>query len=440
MDRPEGVRAQVGHIAAIEGLRGVAVLLVILFHFAVVLDPRFADPWLAAIDASLFTRVIVRNGMLGVDLFFLITGFLLVLPWVRQAREGGPSPSVRGFYGRRVQRILPAYYVQLLVLLLVFVPLLRGLEFWRYNPVYMLENLSAHILLVHYFSPATSASVSVNGALWSLALEAQYYLLLPLLAPVFARAPRRTAAVLIGCAIAWRWAALHQMDGWVAAIRAVEPRWQISEATARHLLGTQLPAYLGHFAAGMLAAHAWWSWREHAPSPRARAAWAAAALACAATLWALHSPGGWLLGEWTWIVATACLALLFPAAACGRVPALGRALAGWPLAFAGRVSYSAYLYHLPVLLLWNAFGPAASGVWLVLPLYVGAVFAIAWLSYRYVEAPLGAARARVPTETAAAMASTCSAATPQSTSAKRPASMSSPKAIGAMARPVSMPE
>jgi peptidoglycan/LPS O-acetylase OafA/YrhL len=439
MDRPEGVRAQVGHIAAIEGLRGAAVLLVIVFHFAVVLDPRFADPWLAAIDASMFTRVIARNGMIGVDLFFLITGFLLVLPWVRQAREGGPSPSVRGFYGRRVQRILPAYYVQLLFLFFVFVPLLRGLEFWRYNPTYMLENLSAHILLVHYFSPATSASVSVNGALWSLALEAQYYLVLPLLAPVFARAPLRTAAALIACAVAWRWAALHQMDAWVAAIRSVEPRWQITEATARHLLGTQLPAYLGHFAAGMLAAHAWLSWREREPSRRARATWAAAAMACAAMLWALHSPGGWLLGEWTWILATACLAVLFLAAAGGRLPALGRALAARPLTFAGRVSYSAYLYHLPVLLLWNAYGPQASGSWLVLPLYLGAVFAISWLSYRYVEAP-AEARARRETATAAAMASTCSAATPQSTSAKRPASMSSPNAIGAIARPVSMPE
>ena len=65
----EGVRSQVGFIAPIEGLRGIAVLLVVLFHYAMAVDPRFADPWLAAIDGSILTRVIVRNGMLGVDLF-----------------------------------------------------------------------------------------------------------------------------------------------------------------------------------------------------------------------------------------------------------------------------------------------------------------------------------------------------------------------------------
>ena len=434
MGRDEGVRAQVGHIAAVEGLRGVALILVMLFHYAVVVDARFADPWLAAIDASLFTRVVVRNGMLGVDLFFLISGFLLVLPWLRHALEGGAAPSAADFYRRRAQRILPAYYVQLLVLFFVLVPLVRGLEFWRLNPVNMLQNLSAHVFLVHYFSPATSASVSVNGALWTLALEAQFYLLLPLLAPVFARAPLRTAAVLVTCAVAWRWAALFHMQGLVAAINALDPRWA-SEEGARRLLYTQLPGYLGHFAAGMLAARAWWTSRDRPAGAQASAAWLLVALAAAAALWLLHSPGGWILGDPTWLLALACLGVLFLAAVSGRIPAVDRALASRPLAFAGRVSYSAYLYHLPVLLLWNVYAPPISQSWLVLPGYLAAVLAIAWISYRYVEA-----RERAPTRSAAKIASTWSAATPQSTCEKRPASISSPKTIGAIASPVSIPE
>ena len=52
-----------------------------------------------------------------------------------------PAPCARDFYARRAQRILPAYYVHLLVLFFLLVPLLRGLEFWRYNPTYMAENL-----------------------------------------------------------------------------------------------------------------------------------------------------------------------------------------------------------------------------------------------------------------------------------------------------------
>jgi peptidoglycan/LPS O-acetylase OafA/YrhL len=429
------VREQVGFIAPLEGMRGVAVLLVILFHYAVVLDPRFADPWLAAIDASTLARVVIRNGMLGVDLFFLITGFLLVLPWLRQAADGGPAPSTVDFYRRRANRILPAYYVHLLVLFFVLVPLLRGLEFWRYNPAYMFQNLSAHIFLVHYFTPATSASVSVNGALWSLALEAQFYLLLPLLAPVFARAPWRTAAAMLTCAIAWRWMAAYRMDGVVEAIRSVEPHWNLSDATARHLLYTQLPGYLGHFAAGMLAGRAWLRWRTQAASPGAGALWLAFAAAALAILWLLHAPGGWILGELTWVLALLSLAAAFTALVARGIAAARPLLANRPLAFAGKVSYSAYLYHLPMLLLWNLYAPAVTGSWLALPLYLGAVLAVAWISYRYVEA-----RERDPTASAAPIASTCSAATPQSTAVNRPASINSPNAIGAIASPVSIPE
>jgi peptidoglycan/LPS O-acetylase OafA/YrhL len=381
----EGVRAEVGFIAPVEGLRGVAVLLVMLFHYAVVLDARFADPWLARIDAWLPAKVVVRNGMIGVDLFFLITGFLLVLPWLRNADQGTPPPSAREFYRRRARRILPAYYVQLLVLFFVLVPLLRGLEFWRYNPTYMFQNLSAHVFLVHYFTPVTSASLSVNGALWSLALEAQFYLLLPLLAPVFARSPWRTAALLLACAFAWRWLALNRLDALVGWMRAIDPSWNLSEATVRHLLYTQLPGYLGHFAAGMLAGRAWLGWRGRAPSARASAAWLALAALAGALLWTLHAPGGWFLGDATWALALAALATVFVALVARGVPAAGPLLANRPLAFVGRVSYSAYLYHLPVLLLWNAYAPAVTGWWLALPLYLAAVLSIACLSYRYVE-------------------------------------------------------
>ena len=429
MDR--GVRAEVGFIAPVEGLRGVAVLLVVVFHWFVALDPRFSDPWIAAADAWLPVKVVARNGMIGVDLFFIITGFLLVLPWLRNARAGEAPPSARDFYRRRIRRILPAYYVQLMILFFVALPLLRGLEFWRYNTTHVLENLSAHILLVHYFTPTTSASLSINGALWSLALEAQFYVLLPLLAPLFVRAPWRTACALIAAAVGWRWMAAHELDSIVAAMRAIEPRWNVTDGGARHLLATQLPGYLGHFAAGMLAARAWLA-HDRAPARTPDVT----ALLALALLWALHAPLGWVLGEWTWMLALAALATFFAAAIVRPGPILARLLASRPLTFAGRVSYSAYLYHLPVLLLVNAYAPQSSGVGLF-PAYLAAVTAIAWLSWRRVEQ---AYLEREPTSSAAPMASTCNAATPQSTWPNLPASISSPKAIGAMASPVSMPE
>ena len=91
-----------------------------------------------------------------------------------------------------------------------------------------------------------------------------------------------------------------------------------------------------------------------------------------------------------WLASAAALGL----AVLGLVMsplASGTILLGNPvLQFVGRVSYSAYLYHYPLLLLWNKYGPAAG--WLTLALYLAVLFAIAWLSYRFVERPFMTAR------------------------------------------------
>ena len=90
----DGIRARFGHIGPVEGLRGVAVLWVVAFHYVVVREGTFAaDPWIALARAASGSNVMVHHGYLGVDLFFLITGFLLVLPWLRAAEGGTPAPA-----------------------------------------------------------------------------------------------------------------------------------------------------------------------------------------------------------------------------------------------------------------------------------------------------------------------------------------------------------
>src|SRR5258708_37566403 len=89
----QSVRVEVGNIAAIEGLRGVAVLWVILFHYLLVRDPAANDPWNAWIDGIDALRYVIGIGYLGVDLFFLITGFLLVLPRSEEHTSELQSPD-----------------------------------------------------------------------------------------------------------------------------------------------------------------------------------------------------------------------------------------------------------------------------------------------------------------------------------------------------------
>src|SRR5438105_1562413 len=244
----ESVRSEIGHVDAIEALRAVALLWVVLFHYLLVRAPGAADPWNAWVASIAPLDSLLRNGYLGVDLFFLITGFLLILPWVRHAMQGRAAPRARDFYVRRIRRIVPAYYVQLVVLFLVMLPLVHGIAFARANAGFVGLNAAAHALFLHYTTPITSGSLELNGALWTLTLEAEYYLLLPLLAPVFVRAPVVTATILVALAGLWRWLTATDLAPLVSLEMALGERWSLPEATIRHLLLTQLPGYLGHFA------------------------------------------------------------------------------------------------------------------------------------------------------------------------------------------------
>ena len=393
MAAAEGVRAELGHIATVEGLRGVAVLWVILFHFCVVRSTGSRDPWIAFVDAMRPLAVVIRNGYLGVDLFFLITGFLLALPWLRNAARGLPAPSAMSVYERRVRRIVPAYYVQLAFLFFVCLPLLRGYEYWRQDLWFLLFNLGAHLTFLHYTSPLTSASLSINGPLWTLALEAQYYLILPFIAPLFARAPWRAALALVAVATLWRWLSLRDLEPLVRMQMALGSWWSIPEATIRAFIASQLPGYLAHFALGILAGRAWLVWRDAPPGAMRSSIAIAAAVAGLGTLYWLYSGGGAVVGELSWLASACAMAVSMTALVSTRIP-LGRALfANAPLAFVGRVSYSGYLYHLPLLMLANRFFPAAEG-WAVFPAYFATVLFVSWLSWRFVERPFMTASTR----------------------------------------------
>lgn len=328
------VRAEAGEIAPIDGLRGVSVIWILLFHFTVL---RAADPCAAALRETPIVGAVIARGPLAVDLFFLISGFLLTLPWLVRARDGRPAPETRAFYVRRIRRIVPAYYLHLALLFALVMPLLFGAKYWRHDLYVYGANAIAHAAFVHNLSPLTSASLGVNGALWTLAVEAQFYALLPLLAPLFARAPWRTLAAAALVSAAWVWNANHGFDALIRWHRDIGARWDWREDSIRRFLGMQLPAFAFTFACGAALARAWLAHRPQTPA------------------------------------------------------ALGMALGRGPLAFMGRISYSAYLWHLPLLLLLQARVGVPGAAFF--PLYVACVCAVGWISWRFVERPFMTASA-----------------------------------------------
>ena len=375
----DGVRAEVGDIPVLDGLRGLAVIWVALFHFVVL---RAGDTWVDALHGMPALDALVRSGYLGVDLFFLLSGFLLALPWIAHANAGLPPPSTAAFYVRRARRILPAYYVQLALAFLVALPLLLGVGYWRKDLYVYLWNGVAHALFLQGTSPLTSGSMGVNGALWTLPIEVQFYLLLPFAMPLFIRAPRRTLAAAIAASLAWQWAAAHDLGPLVALELRLGAHWRWTEATVREMLAAQLPAFLGHFALGIFLGRAWLAQR----GARARMGAPLAAMAGAALLAASIAGLVPLPLEHVRLVPSLALALLFHAAVASTGKTATRILGGGPLALAGRISYSAYLCHLPILAVWNT-RPSIFPGWLSLPGYAMTVFTVSWISWRWIEQP-----------------------------------------------------
>jgi peptidoglycan/LPS O-acetylase OafA/YrhL len=156
-------------IQALDGLRALAALSVLFYHaFSSVTD-----------------RVVIFGqdvsfawyyGQTGVHLFFVLSGFLLFLPYARAMLQARPLPSARLFYRRRALRILPAYWVCLAGLILTQLPL----RWAQYTSLTGLENIAAHVVLFHDDFDAFNRTI--EDPFWTLAVEWQFYLVLPLLA------------------------------------------------------------------------------------------------------------------------------------------------------------------------------------------------------------------------------------------------------------------
>ena len=174
-----------GHMPTLDGLRGIAILAVLVSHF-VHLAPTAGD-----LPAQILGRT-ARLGWAGVDLFFVLSGFLITGILIEARRDDG---FFRTFYMRRTVRIFPLYYVFLLGAFVVAprtpVGALAPAEAWPWFVSY-----GTNILVSWRGSFAVAGDM---GHLWSLAVEEQFYLLWPLV--VYALSPRALERAAIGLVV-----------------------------------------------------------------------------------------------------------------------------------------------------------------------------------------------------------------------------------------------
>ena len=350
------------------------------------MDPRRAVPYLPGIDGLRALAVIavfvhhahaawLPGGYLGVDLFFVISGFVitrgLLAEWDR-----GRRLDVRDFWRRRARRLLPAAYALIFATLAVY-------ELWFAADVRALAQLALaaaayvanwHLILrdAPYFESIGPPSPLQH--LWSLAVEEQFYLIWPLLLTALLRVRGRplvaaACIVLAAASSAWTWQ--------LSASGASEARLYYGSDT--HASGLLLGAALACLPAPMLAL-------------RRRLLADGVAVGALAGLGAL----AWWLAAWRlqlypWAFAlTGLLGAAAIAAAAHPTARAARALGCEPLRWLGLRSYSVYLWHWPVIVVSRrAFAEPPHDL-VLLALQSVATLALAALSYRCIESPLRA--------------------------------------------------
>lgn len=311
--------AQVGEArsARVESLRALAALSVMVSH-AFVLSYGLT----AGITDGYLHRVALEAGFGGVDFFFVLSGYLLFWPFARSAFATGEKVDLRRYALNRAVRILPLYYVVLATLLVIQHHGGSWGQWWRFG------------LFVENFSSSTLNTIDIP--MWSLAVEVQFYVALPLLALMIARLSRgsRSKGVVILVVLGLASVALRQALVWHSA--APHYGWQFS-----------LPSVFFFFAAGMMLALLRVGWIERRPR------WLDGRLG-SSDVWFLGSVPLWALVCWrlSYEPATA-LAAVLTIGACVLPLRSGRfvgAVEGRGLSRLGLASYSLYLCHFPIMI------------------------------------------------------------------------------------------
>ena len=324
---------------ALDGLRGLAILPVVFFHCQ--------GPWFG-------------GGYLGVDIFFVLSGYLITRLLATEHASGGIQ--VGRFYARRALRLYPTLLLMLAAYLVLAPTLWPGDDRWL-NAVlagtYVTDYSLPYWRVPHY--------PPVVGHTWSLAVEEKFYLAWPLLLPLLSRAKRPIGWLLVVFVMAttWRWIAAHAR-AWPMAYFPFDAR-------------------LSGLLLGSIAALA---------RPKVSGAVAAIAGICLAitvVVPGLPSPPGLAPVDAVTLVVTLAelSAFLVVCHVADRIDT--PVLAAPPLVYVGRLSYGIYLWHFPVILWLRERLP----VWPTLGLTLAISFILAAVCLHFVDTPIKRWRRRL---------------------------------------------
>ncbi len=159
-------------IEEIDGLRFIAIFPVVIQHLSERLIRFHPD---SHFDESFLSSIVLR-GHIGVYIFFVISGFILALPFAKSALFNSKSVNLKKYYYRRITRLEPPYIV--VITLLFFVLALKEKSFYSLLPHYLASIIYSHAFIFGIWTP-------INPPAWTLEIEVQFYILAPLLSALY---------------------------------------------------------------------------------------------------------------------------------------------------------------------------------------------------------------------------------------------------------------
>jgi peptidoglycan/LPS O-acetylase OafA/YrhL len=343
-------------VATIDGLRAVAVSGVVALHCWGIAEGPALYWTLPFVGQKVFVGGWLHQGELGITLFFILSGFLLGQPFFRAHYQKAPRPALKPYFTRRILRLVPAYYVCLFLAVVCMTPALIDPK--QVYSVFGLENLAAHATFTQFWFIDTAAAYRVDASMWTLTHEATFYVVLPFVAFLFAG--RRSLLALpaaLGLSIGWLWLAHHGFDSFVDWVwRGQDDKLYFTHETIRNTyVAPQFPAHAFNFALGLAMANAFVA--VQLGRLRRPGRWLALASFVAGCL----TVAGWVhfadfhrsgITDTFIFVGTPFEAIGITLVLAGLVfgaPGVRKLFSLAPIRILGIVSYSAFLWHGPIL-------------------------------------------------------------------------------------------
>lgn len=345
------------HLPTLDGLRGLAVLLVLWAHLPIDSVPR-------AINLA---RYVFQPGYLGVDIFFVLSGFLITRILLVEKQNGRP---LRNFLIRRSLRIFPIYYLTIVVLLFV----LPGM--------YLLWSA----LYLSNFVFSFDLSNNPLRHTWSLAVEEHFYLVWPVLIYGCAAATSRRIAL---------WVLMPLSVVLAILTLAVSDRWLgghgpdlLYRATPFRMLSLLLGAMLAYHENGL----------RQTPGRLMKLALCTGLAAVFIIPTGKLMPEGWLaLNKMIGLALASTTVVALSIWAFDQKSPVARPLSSATLSYLGRISYGIYLYHFPIFFFMGMrhdvteLAETAATVptpWATILLAVAITFGVAAASFQFIERPI----------------------------------------------------